>query len=766
MDRRRDAGRAATYVAGILGGSGRNLRSNQTTGRSIAALMQFRLPRPLACAIALATVIALRGSSPPTLPDGARADDRKSDRIAGVIGGPLVRTEHGVGAPLHTTRTTVWLWYAQPVAPGQRVIATGRLRTPRGAIAPGSIDRAALVASRGADWEMTAQHIEIVGEDNGVTSRVWRWADATQREWHARVCDNASAGQCDAAAAALSGIITGDRAGVPEELDQRWRAVGIYHVLSVSGLHLAVVAGLAFALLCKLLAASPLGSRIRPARWAAPIAIVLAIAYTLITGAQLATLRALVVIAIVLAGKMFERPVRLVDALGVAAIAILVWRPQDLYDPSFQLSFVAALTLALRPAAPYPAYRLSRWLWRGLATSAWVALTTAPITAYHFHQVAIGGVVGNLVLTPLLELVALPLGLAGVIVGAEPLVTLATWIVGLVDWLAQLLAHGTPVATIAVASPLVMAALVVLGVVLASRAHRTRIDLVAWFALCVMWTLARTPPVLGTLRVTFLDVGQGDAAIVELPDGAVWLVDAGGIASARNMLAGSAPGRTVARALQAYGHDTIDLAIVSHPHPDHYLGFVALADTIAIRELWAIDDDRGGTFAAIAHRLAARGTRITHPPLGTWRSASGVELEVWAPRYLAGDGALELLAADPVRSVNDNSLVVAVRFAGRTVLFAGDLEIEGEDALVAAGIGEVDVVKVAHHGSRTSSSPDFIAQTRPELAVISCGVANAFGFPAPSVVARWRAAGARVLRTDEQGTITVSVDADGTLLVR
>ena len=124
-------------------------------------------------------------------------------------------------------------------------------------------------------------------------------------------------------------------------------------MLSVSGLHLAVVAGLAFALLRRLVAASPLGGRSRPARWAAPIALALAIIYTAVTGAQLATLRSLAVVAIVLVGQMLDRPVRLVDALGAAAIAILVWRPADLFDPSFQLSFVAALTLALLPRKPH-----------------------------------------------------------------------------------------------------------------------------------------------------------------------------------------------------------------------------------------------------------------------------------------------------------------------------------------------------------------------------------------------------------------------------
>src|SRR5690606_12538260 len=125
----------------------------------------------------------------------------------------------------------------------------------------------------------------------------WRWAEATQARWAARI---EAAGGDQLGRAALRGIVSGDRSAIPPALDDRWRTLGIYHVLSVSGLHLAVIAGLAFSLLRRLVAASPWGGRVRPARWAAPPALLFAIAYTLVTGAQLATLRALLVATLVL----------------------------------------------------------------------------------------------------------------------------------------------------------------------------------------------------------------------------------------------------------------------------------------------------------------------------------------------------------------------------------------------------------------------------------------------------------------------------------
>lgn len=682
---------------------------------------RLRVAPPLACAIALAICIALLGAPPSIPPPNAIADDRTEDHLIGTVDGPVMRATHGFGAPLDVGTTTVWLWTTSPVEPGDRIAVVGRLRAPRGIMNPGGEDRRAQLASRGAQWELTASRIEALGRDDSVTTLAWRWAGRVQRRWTASIVDGDDAGR-----AALAGIVTGDRAHVPDDLDARWRAVGIYHVLSVSGLHLAVVAGLLFALLRRLIAASPIGSRSRPARWAAPIALSLALVYTLVTGGQLATIRALIVVAIVMVGHMADRPVRLVDALGVAAIIILLWRPQDLFDASFQLSFVAALTLALR--APIPGSRWRRWLVGGLASSAWVALTTAPITALHFHQVAAGGIVGNLVLTPIIELVALPLGFI------PPLVPVAAWVIARVDDVAGLLAHVVPVGNIAVATPLVMMCLVALSL-LAIR-YRRAVLLVA-----VVWTFGRSPASKGDLRVTFLDVGQGDAAIVELPNGKVILVDAGGIANARTVEAASAPGRAVVRALEVYGHDAIDLAIISHPHPDHFLGLAAI--DLPIRELWDVDTNR--------------------PPLGRIDVGGGVSLDVVGPRYQdVADGPV-VLAPDPVRSVNDNSLVVVLRYAGRSILFAGDLEAEGEQALVDAGIGRVDVVKVAHHGSRTSSSAALVAATAPRVAVISCGLGNMFGFPAPEVVERWERAGARVERTDIGGAITVVVGPTGTL---
>ena len=733
----------------------------------------MHLPRrPLAVALAFTAAVAVVqarcGTSVLEPPLGAVADDRGTERIVGVIDGLPITTPLGVGAPFHPdTGDEVWLWSPERLVPGERIAVTGRLRTPRGMLDPG----APPLASR-AGFEMSAQTIERLGDASTWRTRTLRWARGIQHSWVTIIDD--AAGSSDGAAA-LRGIITGDRGAVPVALDGRWRACGIFHALSVSGLHLAVVAGLAFALLRRLIAGSPWGGRVRPARWAVPPALALAIAYTLVTGAQVATLRSLVVIAIMLIAQFMERPIRLVDALGLALVALLVWHPSDLRDPSFQLSFAAALALALRPRlAGASSHRVLRWLRDGIVTSAWVTLVTAPITALHFHQVQPGGVIGNLILTPLLELVALPLGLAGVALdvvwpaAGALAIQLAAATVGFVDLLAGWFARVAPVGAVAVGSISAMTVLVGLSLWLRARTTRRSADVVAWLALCATWMTARMPPAPGALRVTFLDVGQGDGAIIELPNGAAWIVDAGGLAGRHDLAAASAPGRAVARALETYGHARIELAIISHPHPDHYLGLAAIS--LPIDELWSPAGDptpRDGSprSAALPSFAELATAPIRHPPLGLVREEAGVEVWVWGPRFRERELGPEREEADPVRTVNDNSLVVELRFAGRSILFAGDVEAEGEAAVVTAGLHHVDVVKVGHHGSPTSSSALFVAATHPGTAVISCGVANTFGFPSSAVTARWRAVGATVERTDTSGAITVTITPDGQLAV-
>lgn len=700
-------------------------------------------------------------------------DDREADTIVGVVTGPVLaspgRTTLVVDEVLVTTERTDAL-------PGDRVRVTGRLKTPRGLRNPGGVDRAQIVRDRGGDLELTTGEVEIV--TRGAAWSAWRWPVRAHR---AAIATIAARGGDPAGSAIVRAAVIGDRGAILEGTDQAWRAAGIYHALSVSGLHLAVVALLLYGAVRRAWLAIPaLAMRADAARIAAIAAAPAAIAYTMVTGGQTATLRALVVVLVVLGGVVLRRRVFILDALGLAAIAILALRPSALLDPSFQLSFVAAGTMCViaRPRPLEPVGRVRRWIVEGVRASLWITATTAPITAYHFHQLALGGVVGNLVLAPLVELVVIPAGLLGLVLGG-PLIDLAIVVASVVDRGAALLARVIPVLDAPPPRPLEVVAWIAALVLLHRGRRRAAAAGAAIVVASLAWSYLAAPPLRTDLRVTFLDVGQGDAAVVELPGGAVWLIDAGGLpitpsptidaATAARLQRG--PGDAIRRFLDHRRLRRIDVAIVSHPHPDHYLGLLALAGEVPIGELWIARPPPGPApvgeaglpqFDRVVDALRAHGTRVVEARLGAARRDHGVTLEVLGPRL---DGEPFVAAADPVRSVNDDSLVVALGFAGRRVLFLGDVEQEGEDRLVAAGGARADVVKVAHHGSGTSSTQGLVDAASPAYAVISCGRANRFGFPAPDVVARWAARGATVLRTDLAGAVTVTVTAPGELRV-
>ncbi len=725
------------------------------------------------------------------------ADDRALDTLRGHVSGPIEdgprwrRFELDTGA----ARVAVTAAADVEVLPGDLVEVRGRLRTPRGYRVAGAFDRARFARARHQHAVLTAPAGEVTHLAAADRVSLWRWPAALQRRLSAQVAARAP-GDAGGVVRAMS---TGDRAGLRDELRDWFQSAGVAHVLAVSGLHLALVALLSFAAVRRGWAAVPaLANRIDAARVAALVAAPLACLFTLVTGARPSTLRALLVVLLVLAGVALGRRARIIDAVGVAALLLLAWQPAILWDPSFQLSIAATTALALASGKPAPPPHGSLWrriamrCWRAarslLRASAWATAATAPITAASFGTVAMGGVVANLIVVPLTELIIVPCGLLGAMlaggwapVGAA-LIGLAALAADVVIMASRWTAESLPAA----AAPALHAwqsLLLLAAVGLAIAATRGRVGWrrallggVSMVAVVAAGQLVRhelAPRWADELRVTFVDVGQGDAALVELPSGGVWLIDGGGLpfvagersAAERARIAESPGQHAVVPLLRERGIERIDVVILSHPHPDHYSGLRAVAAVVDIGELWDAKPHAAAPpsweYQALRVELARRGVRLRHPPLGAALRDGDVTLRVLAPRYRRAT------AADPVADINDDSLVVAIERAGRRILFAGDVEGEGEERLVDR-FGDAlaaDIVKVPHHGSRTSSSAGFVAAVRPRLAVISCGLANRFRFPAAEVEYRWRNAGAQVLRTDLHGSITAIIDRRGVVIV-
>jgi competence protein ComEC len=284
-----------------------------------------------------------------------------------------------------------------------------------------------------------------------------------------------------------------------------------------------------------------------------------------------------------------------------------------------------------------------------------------------------------------------------------------------------------------------------------------------WAGACVLgmtaiegYTVGRHSAALGRalarLRVTALDVGQGDSTLIDLPDGRLMLIDAGGLPGS-SFDVGE---RVLLPILRARRRAHIDLLVLTHPHPDHYGGLAALAAHVSIGEFWYGGSTPAagapGELAALIERLRQHAGRVR---LARELCEHGVREPDYAIDVLAPCPDLA-----PDRSANDNSLVVRIRTGARAALFVGDAEAWAEARLREHYGSELhaDFLKVGHHGSRSSSSPAFISSVRPELASISCGTGNRFGHPHPETLTTLARAGVQVLRLDQAGSVEWQTD--------
>jgi competence protein ComEC len=273
---------------------------------------------------------------------------------------------------------------------------------------------------------------------------------------------------------------------------------------------------------------------------------------------------------------------------------------------------------------------------------------------------------------------------------------------------------------------------------------------------------------LQRLRVTALDVGQGDATLVDLPDGRLMLIDGGGFVGVP-----IDPGeRVLVPTLRARRRERIDVLVLTHPHPDHYGGLASVVRQVDIGEFWYGGEDvgaRADTAAAPAADTPAAAPRGSYAELLQLLQLRGVRMRSAAQLCADAepvDAAIRLLhpcpSASSAPSANDASLVLRIRHGRHVALLVGDAEHWAEQRLLSSSAAalDADFLKVGHHGSRTSSSSAFLARVTPRIATISCGIRNRFGHPHAEALAHLEAAGARVVRLDQTGAVVWQSDGD------
>ena len=536
-------------------------------------------------------------------------------------------------------------------------------------------------------------------------------------------------------------MVLGDRTGIDDATADAFRAAGTYHVLALSGAQVALVAALLVGALRRLGA----GPVTQAAVTMAAIAF-----YALLVGGDVPVVRAAVMAAAVLLGRALELDGDTSNLLGLAALVLLAHRPSNVTDVGFQLSFAATLGIVLlTPPLVAGLPRLPLRAELAVAGSLAAQAALLPLLAAHFHRTAPAALVLNLLAVPLSSAV-LVAGLA-LVAGALVLPPLAP-LLGDVAWvLAHALRRSSDLATLAPTLDWRVPALSFLALA-AWAAGLARIRggrRTAGLALLLVAQLAPAvepgPPGDGRLHLAVLDVGQGDALVVRSPRGRSFVVDAGGSSRGRFDLGE----RVVGPFLWSTGVRRVDTIVVTHAHPDHAGGVPFLLRAFGVGEVWEGPAPRTDRAYAMLDEALAR-ARVGRRAVvgGVVADWDGVSVEVLGPR-----------PRRPPRSVrNDDSIVLALKLGDVRFLLTGDIEAAGEAELLRNESLGAAVLKVPHHGSRSSSRPEFVAAVGPVVAVASAGARNPFGHPHPDVLRRYREAGALVLRTDRDGTTFVSTD--------
>jgi competence protein ComEC len=581
-------------------------------------------------------------------------------------------------------------------------------------------------------------------------------------------------------------LTIGLRERVGRDVADDFRVAGLSHIVAISGFHIALLGGMVSALLR--------GLNRRPRSLLVLAAIV---AYAVLAGASASVVRAALMAAVVLLARESGRRGESAAALGLAVVGILLFEPATVGDVGFQLSVAATAGIlawasrlgeSLRTRLPGA---LSGWVADVMAVSLAAQAATLPLVLLHFGQLSLVAPLSNLLVAPIVAPAMLATALtlvAGVAMVAGlpalavvPLTLPAVIGLGVMTAIADACA-SLPLASVALPPPLNLVAAGVATACLAAVAHRWRVGsrpsgpaspsqarspgrrsdrrlrlVGAAAALGLAGALFVGGQPDGRLHVTVLDVGQGDAILVEGPRGGRLLIDTG-----------PDPDRLLAvldARLPAWDR-RLDMVIVTHPHEDHVGGLALLLDRYrigAIAEPGMVGLGPGD--AAYRRRMAELERQPTTLSAGDRLELDGARIDVlWPP-----PGRVPLHPADGGTAVNNVSLVLELTYGQRRMLLTGDIEQAIDPVLLATpAAGEldapIDVLKVAHHGSATASTDAFLARVRPAIAVISAGWGNPYGHPSPQTIARLRATGAEVMSTDADGSVEVTTNGTDLLV--
>lgn len=705
------------------------------------------------------------------------------------------------------------------VRAGDRVEILARAHLPQQYKNPGSFDRREFLARQGIHLTGSLRSARLLtkleSSRPSLSHRIARVRHALRQQ-----LDSLLSG-APKESAVLRAMLLGDKSFIERPDTVAFQKSGTYHVLVVAGLHTTALVVFLY-WLCR---------RARLPLWATTfLTLLILTAYVAIVEDRPPILRAGLMAAAVLLGRLFYRRMDLLNTAALAALIILIARPLALLDSSFQLSILAMATIGgvgvpwldrsaepyvralrhfhdvtrdgghppraaqfridLRLASGWLAAHLPSWLarfsasavstpvrlglrlWELLAISLALQLGMLPLLALYFHRVTLAGPFANIPAVSLTG-VLVPLGFVVLAVSYA-------WS-GLAHLLAAALAFGThlivrttewfaslPLLSYRIPGPphwlLILFFLAFVLLVTALRFRRRALLCAVLVPVALAgYAVARYPfsPQFesGKLELTVLDVGQGDSLFVASPRGHTMLVDGGGSLlgyGGRSVSAGVDPGEdAVSPFLWSRGIQRLDVVALTHAHQDHLGGLSAVLENFRVGALWIgreVNDERLRSFEDLARRT---GVPVVHQIRGASLDWDGVQESVLWPEARPEEVAES--------AENNDSLFLRLQYGNEVLLLPGDIERQAETQVLAESSGnalEAGLLKVAHHGSRNSTVPEFLAVVRPRFAVISVGEENPYGHPSPELLGRLAGAGVRVLRTDRDGAVRILTDGE------
>lgn len=654
--------------------------------------------------------------------------------------------------------------------PGQRWQLTLRVKRPHSLANPGGFDgEYAMLADdiRATGYVRTGKRAQNtpLGE-----AKVGFWIGIEQ--WRAAVRRHILAALPDARyAPVIVALVVGDQSGIAREDWELFRRTGISHLVSISGLHITMIAGLFAALWMALWRRSfglarwlrtPLPLRMPTPRAGAITAMLAAFAYCLLAGMGVPAQRTLLMLSTVAIARLTDRNVPASLSLCWAAAVVAVVDPWAVMSAGFWLSFgaVAIIFLAAQMVLDGQRNREAEGWWgryqRGFASSTRIQFAVTfgllPMTLLLFQQTSVVSAAANGLAIPVVSFVTTPLALMGAALPApfaQPVLTLSEmsfgWLVVWLDWLARP-TWSVWVAPVAPAWALLLA-IGGVALLLVPGAHRAW----AWRAqgalLLVPMVLARVPvPLPGEFRVVAFDIGQGAATLVETAHHRL-LFDTG----PRYGDHADAAARVITPYLRGHGIEALDALIISHEDSDHAGGTETVIDAVPVRTMLA-SLPNGHTLHKVA---AAHDVGLTSCLAGQAWDWDGVTFEMLHPVRPPADGARV--------SSNARSCVLRIGNGRHAALLTGDIETAQEAALVAREAPErlmADILLVPHHGSKTSSSGAFLDAVSPQVAVFQVGYRNRYGHPHRQVWQRYVARDIERLRTDQTGAVVIETRGD------